>query len=88
MQQGALLVKILTTTTCGAAAQTGTTEGTGLRSEQRQKDLLAVNGIPQQDYDAALNAVNSLEADIDLAKAQIAGRPRSAPFTGVVACAT
>src|SRR5579864_2837341 len=36
-----------------------------LKTEDRDKKLLAVNGINQADYDAALNIVNGFKADID-----------------------
>jgi len=36
-----------------------------MKTEQRDKQLLAVNGINQADYDAALNTVNGYRADIE-----------------------
>ena len=41
------------------------------KTEERFKKLLAINGLNQADYDAALNSVNNIKADIELLKAQI-----------------
>lgn len=84
VQQGALLVKIYDNDLQAQLRKLELQKDLAARSEQRQKDLLAVNGISQQEYDAASNAVNSIEADIDLVKAQIAKTEIRAPFTGVV----
>lgn len=54
------------------------------KTEQRFKQLIAVNGMNQSDYDIALNQVNSLQADISLIYAQLNKTVIRAPFTGVV----
>ena len=41
------------------------------KTEDRLKKLLAINGVNQAEYDAALNSVNNIKADIELLKAQI-----------------
>lgn len=53
-------------------------------TEQRLKKLLDISGVNQADYDAALNQVNSLKADIEYTQAQIAKTFIRAPFTGVI----
>jgi membrane fusion protein (multidrug efflux system) len=53
-------------------------------TEERQKKLLAINGISQQDYDIALNNLNSIEADIKLLQVQIGYTEIRAPFDGTV----
>lgn len=53
-----------------------------VKTEQRLKKLLSVSGINQADYDAALNTVNNLKADIEITKAQIDKTIIKAPFTG------
>jgi len=55
-----------------------------IQTEQRDKKLLEVNGINQSDYDAALNQVNSLKADIDYTQTLIDKTVIRAPFSGVV----
>ncbi|UEG51236.1 efflux RND transporter periplasmic adaptor subunit [Ferruginibacter lapsinanis] len=54
------------------------------KTEERLRKLLAVNGINQADYDAALNSVNNIKADIQLLKAQIDKTVVKAPFAGVL----
>ncbi len=50
----------------------------------RLKQLLALNGISQEEYDVALNQSNSTKADIDYVKAQISKTEIRAPFNGVM----
>jgi membrane fusion protein (multidrug efflux system) len=54
------------------------------KTEERFKKLIAVNGLNQSDYDAALNQVNSLKADIGILSAQLDKTIVRAPFSGVV----
>ena len=51
-------------------------------NEQRLSDLIKTNGISQQEYDASLNALNNINADIELIQAQIAKTEIRAPFNG------
>lgn len=55
-----------------------------VHTEQRYKKLLEVNGINQSDYDATLNQVKSLKADIDYTQTLIDKTIIRAPFSGVV----
>jgi membrane fusion protein, multidrug efflux system len=55
-----------------------------LKTEDRNKQLLAINGINQSDYDASLNAVNGYKADIDYNQALLDKTVLKAPFTGIV----
>lgn len=54
------------------------------KTEQRLSKLLAVNGINQADYDAALNTVNSLKADMVYTQALLEKTVLKAPFAGIV----
>ncbi|MFI5153177.1 MAG: efflux RND transporter periplasmic adaptor subunit [Chitinophagales bacterium] len=54
------------------------------KTEERYRQLLAVNGINQSDYDAALNAVNGYMADIEYNQALLDKTVVKAPFDGVV----
>lgn len=54
------------------------------KTETRLKKLLAVGGLNQADYDAALSQVNSLKADMAYTQAQIDKTVVRAPFSGVV----
>ncbi len=53
-------------------------------TKERQKDLLLINGISQQDYELSLNQLNIILADIELIQAQISKTKITAPFNGVI----
>jgi len=53
-------------------------------TEERQKKLLAINGISQQDYDIALNNLNSIKADMKLIQVQIDYTNIRASFDGII----
>jgi membrane fusion protein (multidrug efflux system) len=55
-----------------------------MKTEQRDKQLLAVNGINQADYDAALNIVNGFKADIEYNQALLDKTLLKAPFDGYI----
>lgn len=50
--------------------------------EKRQKQLLEQGGISQEEYDATLNEVNVMSAEVALIHAQIDKTELRAPFTG------
>ncbi len=52
--------------------------------EQRQKKLLEINGVSQEDYDIAMNQLGTIYADVDFTKAQIDKTEIRAPFDGVI----
>jgi len=52
------------------------------KTEARLRKLLEINGVNQADYDAALNNVNNIKADIDLLNAQIDKTVIKAAFDG------
>lgn len=52
--------------------------------EDRQGRLLERGGISQEDYDATVNEVNVLEAELELIDAQIEKTEIRAPFDGIV----
>jgi len=54
------------------------------KTVERYKQLLDINGLNQADYDAALNQVNSLKADMVYTQALIDKTVIKAPFSGVV----
>jgi membrane fusion protein (multidrug efflux system) len=53
-----------------------------VKTEQRLKKLLEVNGVDQASYDAALSQVNLINANINVLKAQIDKTVIKAPFDG------
>jgi membrane fusion protein (multidrug efflux system) len=52
--------------------------------EARQKQLLEIKSISQNDYDIAVNELNSIKAEIELIQAQIRRTEVRAPFNGVI----
>lgn len=52
--------------------------------EYRQRKLFEREAISQEEYDAQLNELNSVKADIDLIKAQIDKTEIKAPFSGKI----
>lgn len=52
------------------------------KTEQRMKALLAVNGVNQSEYDAALSQVNTIKANINVLNAQIDKTIVRAAFSG------
>lgn len=51
-------------------------------TEKRQKELLAINGTSQQDYDLATLNVSNIKADMELLRVNIARTEIRAPFDG------
>lgn len=54
------------------------------KTEERNKELLKLNGISQQDYDLSFLQVSNIKADIELMKTSIAKTEIRAPFNGKV----
>lgn len=55
-----------------------------VKNENRLKKMLDINGISQQDYDAAVLKVAELDAAIELVQAKITRTEIRAPFAGTV----
>lgn len=54
------------------------------KTEERQSQLLKIQGISQQDYDISLLQVNNLRADIGILETSIAKTIVRAPFSGKI----
>ncbi len=54
------------------------------KTEERQAQLLKIQGISQQDYDISLLQVNNLRADIGILQTSIAKTVVRAPFSGKI----
>lgn len=52
------------------------------KTEERERELLKINGISQQDYDLSLLQVNNIKADIELTKVAISKTEIRAPYGG------
>ncbi len=52
------------------------------KTEERQRELLKISGISQQDYDLSLLQVNNIKADIELTEVNISKTEILAPYSG------
>ena len=52
------------------------------KTEERQRELLKIGGISQQDYDLSILSVSNLKADIELTRVNIAKTEIRAPYSG------
>jgi membrane fusion protein (multidrug efflux system) len=52
------------------------------KTEERNQELLKINGISQQDYDLSFLQVSNIKADIELIKTNIAKTEIRAPYNG------
>lgn len=82
--QGMVLARINDADLQAAQNKTKVLLDLALKTEERLKKLLAINGINQADYDLALNQTNSLKADLAVTQAQMDKTVIRAPFTGVL----
>ena len=82
--KGALLIKLFDEDLQAQLKKLQAQRESAERTEQRLKQLLAVNGIGQQDYDNALTQFKAVLADIDNVKAQIEKTEIRAPFGGII----
>ncbi len=84
VSQGTLLARINDADLQASLVKTRVQLELAQKTEERLRKLLAVNGINQADYDAALNQVNNLKADISVIQAQLDKTVVKAPFSGVL----
>ncbi|HWY37868.1 MAG TPA: efflux RND transporter periplasmic adaptor subunit [Bacteroidia bacterium] len=84
VQKGQLIAKINDATLQAQLKKAKVQQKLAQEKEQRLKQLLAVKGISQDEYDVALTALNSANADIDLLNAQIMETEVRAPFNGII----
>ncbi|MCW5906785.1 MAG: efflux RND transporter periplasmic adaptor subunit [Chitinophagales bacterium] len=82
--KGALLVKLFDADLQAQLKKLLLQKETAEKTETRLKQLLAANGIGQQEYDNALIQLNNIKADIEQTQAQISKTEIRAPFSGVV----
>ncbi|HEY8401182.1 MAG TPA: efflux RND transporter periplasmic adaptor subunit [Cytophagaceae bacterium] len=82
--KGQLLVKINDADFKAQLSKIRLQEKLAIQEEERKRQLLEIKGISQEEYDRALNLVNTLRADAALLEAQIAKTEIRAPFSGVV----
>lgn len=82
VKRGSLLVKLFDQDLQAQLKKLQVQLDISTRTEQRQKDLLAINGISQQDYDLSALAVDNLKADIEATTISISKTEIRAPYDG------
>ncbi|MFM7231166.1 MAG: efflux RND transporter periplasmic adaptor subunit [bacterium] len=84
VEKGALLVKLVDADYRAQLAKLESVLKLNRENAERQKRLLAINGVSQQQVDEAVNQVVATESDLDYTRALIAKTEIRAPFSGVV----
>jgi len=84
VKAGTLLVKIFDDDLQATLRKLQAQQGIQEQILKRQSELLEVNGISQTDYDQASLTVSSINAEIEVVKAQIRKTEVLAPFDGVI----
>jgi membrane fusion protein (multidrug efflux system) len=84
VKQGTLLVKLFDDDLQAGLKKAKTQLEIAEQTQKRQNELIKISGISQSDYDQAVLQVNSINADIEVLKAQIRKTEVRAPFDGVI----
>lgn len=84
VQKGQLLVKVYNQDLVAALKQNDYQVALAKQNEYRNSILLQKEAISQQEYDTSLTSLNTLKAQSDVLKAQIAKTEIRAPFSGVI----
>lgn len=82
VQKGTLLVKLFDEDLQAQLKKLQVQLQINAKTAERQKELLTIGGISQQEYDLSELAVNNLRADIDLIRVNITKTEIRAPFNG------
>ncbi len=84
VQKGTVLARINDAELQAQIVKSQTQLQLATQNQERLSKLLAIQGVNQADYDAVVNQVASLEADIQYTHALIEKTIIRAPFTGVI----
>lgn len=82
VQKGTLLVKLNDADLVAQRSKMEVQLKIAEASEKRQKELLAINGTSQQEYDLATLQVSNIKADMDLNSVNLSKTEIRAPFAG------
>jgi len=82
VQKGAVLVKLFDGDLQAQLKKLQVQLQIAEKTEERQRELLKISGISQQDYDLSLLNVNNLKADMDLLRVNISKTEIRAPYSG------
>lgn len=84
VNQGALLVKLNDAELQASLKKTEAQIKLAAEKENRLKKLLEISGVSREEYENALNQLQSLQADAQITQARIAQTEIRAPFSGIV----
>jgi membrane fusion protein (multidrug efflux system) len=84
VQKGSLLVKLFDQDLQAQLQKLEVQLQIAVKTVERQKDLLAINGISQQDFDLSTLNVDNLKADIQAIKISIGKTEIRAPYDGKI----
>jgi membrane fusion protein, multidrug efflux system len=84
VQKGSLLVKLFDEDLQAQLRKLEVQLEIANKTEERQRDLLEISGISQQDYDLSALQVDNLKADMQAVKIAISKTEIRAPYTGRV----
>ncbi len=84
VSKGTLLVKLFDADLQAELTKLRAQLKTAKTNEERNKELLKVNGISQQEYDLLATQVATIEADIAAVNAQLSKTEIRAPFDGTI----
>lgn len=82
VQQNTLLIKLFDGDLQAQLKKLEVQQQIADKTEERQRELLKINGISQQDYDLSLLQLNNIKADIELIKVNISKTEIKAPYAG------
>lgn len=83
-EKGKLLVKLFDQDLQAQLRKLGAQLAIAENTEKRQKELLGINGVSQQEYELNALQISNIKADIDLVKVQISKTEIRAPYTGTI----
>jgi membrane fusion protein, multidrug efflux system len=84
VKQGALLVKLFDKDLQAQLKKLQVQLQIAIKTEERQRELLAINGISQQEYDLTSLQVDNLNADIEAVRIAISRTEMRAPYDGKI----
>jgi membrane fusion protein (multidrug efflux system) len=84
VSKGTLLVKLFDADLQAQLSKLTTQLNSAKAIADRQKELLKINGISQQDYENSVTQVNSLESDVAAINASLSKTEIRAPFDGTI----
>ncbi len=84
VQKGVLLVKLYDADLKAQRSKLAVQQKIAEASEVRQKELLAINGTSQQEYDLATLNVSNIKADLELNAVALSKTEIRAPYTGKI----